>query len=184
MITYTTVSKQQELEQILGLQKQNVEKVLDQDEVKSQGFVTVHHDLPLLEAMNTPYPHIIAKDGDQVVGYTLVMLRSFKDQVPVLISMFDQINAINYEGQLLKDSSYFIMGQVCIDKAYRGQGLFVRLYHKMRDVMANQFDYIITEVADRNTRSIAAHAKVGFKNIKSYTSEKGEDWAILLWDWK
>ena len=184
MIKYTTVSDTRELEQILALQKKNVEKVLDEAEVKSQGFVTVHHDLELLEAMNRPYPHIIAKDGDQVVGYTLVMLQSFKAVIPVLVSMFEQIDTINYEGEQLGDVDYFIMGQVCIDKAYRGKGIFVGLFDKMREEMSDKFKYIITEVASRNTRSIAAHLKVGFKNIKEYTSERGEEWVILLWDWK
>lgn len=184
MIEYSTVKNQQELQQILDLQKKNVEQVLVETEVKSQGFVTVHHNLELLSALNHPYPHIIAKDNNQVIGYCLVMLRKFEKDIPVLVSMFQQINSIEYEGQLLKEARYFIMGQVCVDKAYRGKGVFKGLYHKMRDEMADKFDYIITEVAQRNTRSIAAHRKVGFQTIKEFTSELGEEWAIILWDWK
>lgn len=184
MIQYCTADTEDDLRQILSLQQQNTEAAISSQEARSQGFVTVKHDFELLNALNEPYPHIIAKDADQVVGYTLVMLRKFATEIPVLIPMFEQVDGIVYEGMLLKDSAYFVMGQVCIAKDYRGQGLFRGLYHKMREEMADKFDYLITEVATRNTRSMAAHRKVGFDTAKIYTSEEGEEWAVVLWDWK
>ena len=184
MIEYSTVTTEKELQQILNLQRKNLENALVKEDVQSQGFVTVRHDFAILSAMNTPYPHIIAKEEEELVGYTLVMLRSFGQEIPVLIPMFEKINALYYKGKLLQEETYFVMGQVCIDRAYRGQGLFTGMYHKMREEMADKFSYIITEVATRNTRSMAAHRKVGFETILEYGSEQEEEWAIVLWDWK
>ncbi|MDX2304961.1 MAG: GNAT family N-acetyltransferase [Microscillaceae bacterium] len=182
MIRYTTAQNDQDLRQILDLQQLNREIVLTQENISSQGFVTVSHDFETLKAMNQPYPHIIAKHKDQVIGYTLVMLREFGDKIPVLIPMFEMIESIEYQGENLNNTNFFVMGQVCVASEFRGQGVFAGLYQEMKNLMAPHFKYIITEVALRNTRSMRAHEKVGFQNIYEYSSG-GEDWAIILWEW-
>ena len=181
-MVYDIVQQAKELQQILDLQAKNLPKNISPTEAKEQGFVTVHHDLAILEAMNATFPHIIAKDADKVVGYALVMLQEFGDEIAVLRSMFMNINSLSYQGVALKDAKYFTMGQVCVDKAYRGQGVFSGLYQKMKTEMSPHFDFIITEVATRNTRSMKAHEKVGFKVLTTFKDET-EEWAIVIWDW-
>ena len=178
MVQYGIATSDEDLRQILALQHKNLPVNISEEEAQTQGFVTVHHEFDLLKRMNEPYPHIVAKHGERVVGYTLVMLRSFQNDIPVLVPMFKEIDAIVHEGQLLGTCKYFIMGQVCIDKDYRGQGIFTGLYREMQRRMNPYFDYIITEVDKSNTRSMRAHEKVGFKNVHEYRS--GKDWAILL----
>lgn len=182
MITFTVAKKNAELKQILDLQQNNLPTSISKTELQVEGFVTVHHDLAILTAMNAPYPHIIAKDKDKVIGYTLVMLRKFEQDIPVLVPMFEQINAIEYRGVLLAMTNYFVMGQVCIQKAYRGKGIFQGLYDHLKKRMSPHFQYVITEVSERNPRSMRAHEKVGFQTILKYV-EGGEVWNILLWDW-
>lgn len=181
MIEFTTANSKSDLEEILQLQQKNLPKNISQEESNSQGFVTIEHDFNLLNAMNSPFPHIIAKSNHKVVAYALVMLRQWEKEIPILIEMFKKINAIEYDNRLLKRATYFIMGQICIAKEFRGQNVFSGLYQTMKKCMNPHFDYIITEVATRNTRSIRAHEKVGFETIKIYSAENGEEWAILLW---
>ncbi len=182
MIQYSKASTDLELRQILALQKANLPVNLSDAEIRSQGFVTVSHDFDLLAEMNAKSPHIIAKSGGEVIGYALVMLKSFRERIPILIPMFEQIDSIKYNGKLMREIDYFIMGQVCIAKEFRGKGVFNGLFEKMKFVMAPKYPAIVTEVAFRNARSMKAHAKVGFKTIKEYQSD-GEDWAIIAWDW-
>ena len=182
MINFTVSQSQEDLIQILELQQINREQTISKKDAIEQGFVTVAHDFDTLKAMNASYPHIIAKSGGQVIAYALVMLREFEKKIPVLVPMFETINATSYQGELLGDASYFTMGQVCVDKAFRGQGVFSGLYQKMKEEMSPHFAYLITEVATRNTRSMRAHEKVGFQVIKEYVAD-GEQWAIILWDW-
>ncbi len=179
MIEYDLAHRPKDLLDILQLQSVNLPQSISQSEALEQGFVTIKHHLDLLQKMNTPYPHIVARDKNKVIGFTLVMLKSFKKDIPILIPMIDMINQISYHGVRLKNVRYFIMGQVCIEKKYRGQGIFEKLYDKMKNSMKSDFDYIITEVAYRNKRSLRAHTKIGFQNIKEYHS-KGEHWVILL----
>lgn len=180
-IIYSNSQTPFDFEQILSLQQANLEKVLTEEAVKDQGFVTVKHDIELLQNMNHPYPHIVAKANNEIVGYALTMLQEMKNQIPVLVPMFAQINQSFYENKLLKDYRYFVMGQVCIGKAYRGKGIFDGLYKAMKKQMKTDFELIVTEVATRNVRSIKAHQRVGFQNVLSYVTTDGEAWEILVW---
>lgn len=181
---YTTAQSDADLLQIIELQKENLEQSITEAELQTQGFVTVVHELSLLKAMNHPYPHIIAKADGRVIGYALVMLRDFRNDIPVLIPMFEEIDRTEYQGEPLGNSSYFVMGQVCVQKAFRGQGVFQGLFDKMRAEYQATFDYVITEIAERNPRSIRAHEKVGFREINRYRMEGVEDWVLVLWDWR
>ena len=59
------------------------------------------------------------------------------------------------------------MGQVAVAVGYRGQRVFDRMYAKLRDVYMDRFDFVVTEVSARNKRSLAAHYRVGFKDLVS-----------------
>ncbi|MEQ3498979.1 GNAT family N-acetyltransferase [Tenacibaculum sp. SSH1-16] len=173
MIEFTTASNQTELLQILKLQQQNLPGNLSEIDKKEQGFVTVHHDLELLQKMNDVHPHIIAKSNGLVVGYALSMSKIFRNDIPILIPMFDEIDTTS-EGA----KPYILMGQVCIDKHYRGKGIFRGLYTKMKEEFSEIYDSIITEIDKKNTRSINAHKAIGFRTLKTYTSND-QDWKIV-----
>ncbi len=179
-ITYQTTKTKADLQGILDLQKANLPQAITTQELKQEGFVTIQHDLVLLEQMNHPHPHVIAKANEKVIGYTLVMLRQLSQVIPILVPMFEQINACTYKGQALAEAQYFIMGQVCIDKQYRGQGLFKGMYATLEKEMSPHFDYIITEIAQRNPRSLKAHYKIGFQDLTTYTADNGEVWVIVI----
>ena len=74
------------------------------------------------------------------------------------------------------------MGQICIAKNYRKQGIFRGLYHFYKAELQYQFNYLITEVAAINPRSMQAHEAVGFKIIDTYEAD-GIVWNIMDWDW-
>ena len=71
------------------------------------------------------------------------------------------------------------MGQVCVDKDYRGKGLFDLLYQKHKEIYQDQYDFVITEVSTRNHRSIRAHQRAGFQTINTYCDELDE-WAVVI----
>ena len=183
MIQFTTVSSKTELEQILTLQSKNITKNITPKEAQEQGFVTVQHDIDILSTMNHPHAHIIAKKNDEVVGYALVMLPEFGNDIPILRPMFEKIDTLHFKNKPLKGTNYFVMGQICVDKMCRRQGIFSGLYQQMKEQMSLIFDCIITEVATRNVRSMNAHQYVGFEVVDVYTAAE-EEWAIVAWDWE
>jgi L-amino acid N-acyltransferase YncA len=127
-------------------------------------------------------------DGDQVIGYALSMTVNFSSHLSVLAPMFEMIKNLEYQGTLLNEKKYFIMGQVCVYVAYRGSGVFQALYQHMKQCYSQHYNYIITEIDQRNTRSTTAHRKVGFKILHQYSADSdsqnlGIDWDLVIWDW-
>ena len=182
MITLTTVTTNEELKEILALQQQNLAQNLDTSELQTQGFVTMIHDMDILQKMHNLAPSIIARDKGKVVGYALVMLRECRQLVPGLEPMFKNLDSLEYHGKPLNDYKFYVMGQVCIDKQYRRTGLFDQLYQKHKEIYSGQFDFIVTEVATRNQRSLRAHERVGFETLNIYRDDLDE-WAVILWNW-
>ncbi|MCM4171263.1 GNAT family N-acetyltransferase [Arenibacter sp. TNZ] len=144
------------------------------DEEEKEGFVTVSHTLELLTKMNTACPHIIAKDQEKVVGYALCMHPSFRNDIEVLKPMFKKIATV-----MPKAESYMVMGQSCIDKEYRRQGIFRKRYETMKNNLQPRFNKIITEVDATNLRSLEAHYTVGFRDLKTYNAG-GQDWKLIV----
>lgn len=184
MIRTTTAQSRETLQQILDLQSRNLKENVSQAEAAEQGFVTALYDLPFLERMCGPYRHVVAVDGDRVVGYALVMLKEFGRDFPLLVPMFERIDQLMLGDRRVADLRYFVMGQVCVEKEYRGKDLrvFDRLYEELRERMSGDFDLVVTEVASRNQRSSRAHARVGFRLADRYLDQ--EEWEIIVWDWR
>ncbi|WP_246067789.1 GNAT family N-acetyltransferase [Changchengzhania lutea] len=176
-IIYKKAETTEELYQILDLQHVNIRDSISKAESKSEGFVTVQHDFSILKAMNNTCAHTIAKSNGNVIGYALSMVKAFKEEIPVLKPMFKKIDSC-----VDPNLSYITMGQICIDKAFRKQGVFRGLYNAMKTHVKHEFDAIITEVDGKNTRSLNAHKTIGFKLLKRYMSNN-QNWELIIWNW-
>lgn len=175
-IQYSRVTLEDELRQIIALQKVNAIDSISSEEKEKEGFVIVLHTYDILKLMNDACPHIIAKDGDMVVGYALVMLKEFRDEIAILSAMFETA------AQLLRNKNYLAMGQICISKEYRKKGVFRGMYTFYKEELQNEFDCLLTEVATNNTRSLGAHLNIGFEVLKTQVSN-GVSWELIHWNW-
>lgn len=182
-VFFQKASSDQDLSQIVALQKSNLPAGLTEEERRAQGFVTVVHTTELLADMNRTHQHIVAKSDDQVVGYALCMLRDFAANIPVLVPMFQTIEQLSWKERPLNSASWLVMGQICVAKEWRGKGVFEGMYQKMKETLSPHFEYCITEVDARNTRSLRAHEKVGFQELERYQSDQVE-WVLIIWDWR
>ncbi|MEZ4874386.1 MAG: GNAT family N-acetyltransferase [Flavobacteriaceae bacterium] len=174
MITYSLSQSQEELEQILSLQQANLGEQLSIQEKQQEGFVTVKHTLEMLKKLNQVCPHIIAKWEGRVIGYALCMHPKFEKQIEILRPMFDEI-----QKKISTEEDYLVMGQICVDKRFRKQGVFRKLYTAMKEEYLPPYSQIITEVDTKNIRSLKAHYAVGFQKLSSYASG-GQDWEVIF----
>ena len=181
-IVYKRAETEEELRQILNLQLVNIKSTLSNETMKAEGFVSVTHTFDALKRMNDACPHIIASHEGNVIGYALCMLNAFRNDVPALKPMFEYMDGIIIS-KGLSELRYLIMGQICIDKAYRKQGVFRKLYECFRDELNPDFDAVITVVKSKNIRSSEAHGAIGFSTLDVHT-EAGEDWELIIWKWK
>lgn len=182
-LEYGVAVRDSDFSQITAIEKMNLEENITPEECRSQGFVTVHHDLLLLRAMSRSAPQVVARIGDKIVGYALNLSSDQKDRIPMLQPMFDRIEKAHFKGRALHGASYMIMVGVCVAKPYRGRGISQGLYRYMRSLLTSKVDYIITEIALRNKGSEHAHHKLGFETLESYSDSSGEKWDLVIWDW-
>ena len=173
MIVYKQADAEEEIQQIINLQQQNLPKNLSEQEKKEQGFLTVEHTFDLLWEMNSVFPHTLATDNGKVIGYTLSMSPEFAEDIDILRSMFAEIK------KYVDGKGFIVMGQICIAKTHRGQGIFKGLYYHMRAFTQKKFNTIITEVDVKNERSMNAHKAVGFEEFSRHSSD-GRIWSLII----
>lgn len=184
MISFTTATTDEELQQILTLQQLNLPKNISAAQALEQGFVTVEHDFATLKKMNDLENAVIAKDGAQVVGYLLAMTSDLRQDIPVLVPMFEVMDQLDYKEKKLHQYQYIVVGQACIAAAYRGKGLLDEFYKAYKNFLKPKYDFTLTEISKRNQRSLRAHHRVGFHTLHEYEAPGGEQWEIVLWDWR
>jgi hypothetical protein len=181
-VVVSQVRERAELEQILELQHQNLAPQLSPEEAHSQGFVTAVHTPDILAQMHALAPSIIAKDGARVIAYALTMLVEARTFVPILEPMFQSFETLDWQGKPLNQSRFYVMGQVCVAAGHRGQGVFDALYQGHKEHYSSRFELIVTEIATRNTRSLRAHERVGFRSLGTQR-DAVDEWVITGWDW-
>lgn len=182
MPLYKLVTSSDELEQVLALQLANLKQNISQSEKEKEGFVTLQHSKEVLDMMHAIQPSVIAIDAGKVIGYALVMHPACRPLVPDLDPLFSLVDTLAYKGRPFQQFHYYVMGQICIDKRYRGSGVFAGLYQAHKEHFSQQYDFVVTEISVNNKRSLRAHEKTGFRVIHQHT-DLTDDWVVVLWDW-
>jgi len=177
MVDAGPARNERELQQILELQQANLARNLSPEQISEQGFVTVEHTLDLLRRMHALAPSIVAREGESLAGYALVMPVECRSFIPMLEPMFARLEQLGMMRQ-----RFYVMGQICVAAPWRGQGVFDLLYCAHRKYLRAVYDFSVTEVATRNTRSMRAHQRVGFEIIDRYR-DATDEWALLRWNW-
>ncbi|MFM6938841.1 MAG: GNAT family N-acetyltransferase [Aquirufa sp.] len=180
MVQIQLAKTSEELIEVIALQQANLRKNISKNEAETQGFLMAEYDLDFLEMLHKNSPGILAKDGEKVVGYSLVALPETAGHHPLLADLVENIERCLYNGKPV--TNYAIVAQLCVSKDYRGQDLVQKLYGGFQEHYASRFDFCVTDVAQANARSLKAHQKRGFQVIDTL-SYGGIGWDIVLWDW-
>lgn len=180
-ITFHPATSTEHFEQIVRLQSQNLCKTLSTEQQEQQGFLFAEHTVPLLQLMASQIPQVVALHKNQVIGYNLAMTATMENEVPTLAPMFREFHKNQYRGKPLTAYKFFVGGQVCVDKDFRGLGLLSKLYNATASQVAKDYQLCITEVAIRNTKSLKIHQKMGFEVVSSH-NDGLEDWNVVVWD--
>jgi len=182
-ILYKACTFKIEMLNILQLQRENHFTSLSAEDIASEGFLTCTHSLELIRELNDLAPHIIAVCNNKVIAYLLTMTEVAESKMPLLNPMFKEFRTTVFKGKMISEYNYLIVGQVCVGKGFRGQGVLENCYQVYESFYKNKFDFAITEIATRNKRSINAHKRIGFVEINRYFSPDGEKWSIVILDW-
>ena len=183
MLTATLANHADDLLQILELQALNLRQHISDAEKSEHGFVTLHHDLVTLRQMNELGPTVVIKNNGKVVAYALTMMPECRHLLPDLYPMYALLDKLSWKGVSLRSMNYYVMGQVCVAKEFRGKGLFEAMYRYHKKVYSSQFDLFVTEISTQNHRSLRAHEKIGFITIHTHF-DVIDEWAVVAWDWR
>lgn len=176
------VETEQELIGLKQLQTNNLRRIIGEEEAMKEGFVTSEYALSLLQQMHIIHPSIIVKEGNEVVGYTIVTNKAVYGAHPELDHLFNTLDATEYKGALLKNSNYILVGQVCVAKTHRGQGWVPKMYDYYKNLHGKNYTFLVTDISQANKRSVRMHQKIGFETI-GVIEQVGTGWDIVLWDW-
>lgn len=173
----------EDFEQIIALNKVNNREAVDEKLWASEGFLSLEFGIEQLERMRGSYKHVVAKSQGQVIGYTLVLLKENREVFPFFDPMFETITAAVIDGSNLRDLNYFVMAQICVEKKFRGKGVFNALYQKLANQMKSDYNKVVIEVSPKNIRSMNAHRRVGFEIIKNEDyQEELVEWNVMIWN--
>lgn len=182
MVTIKLVSTQDELKGIQQLQQQNLRKNITDTEAAEQGFLMAEYNVEFLQKIHDAAPSIIAVVDGKVVVYSLVALKTIREEHALLADLFNTIDSLKYQSKNLALANYVVVGQLCVGKGFRGIGLVDKLYQCFKDYYADQYEFCLTDIAKENQRSLKAHQKKGFQVIDEL-NYGGIGWDIVLWDW-
>jgi L-amino acid N-acyltransferase YncA len=183
MIIFERAIDDQSLVQILELQRQNLKENLSQEERDSQGFVTAKHTFKQLKEINLKENAVIATSDGKVIAYAIAMKRETGKGMPVFDRLFEEVDKIKIGEIKFTHFPYIFVGQLCIAKEFRGQGLVEKLYAFFSTEMQNKYDFIVTDISQENPRSLKAHEKSGYKKIQHFFDFYNNSyWDIVIKD--
>ena len=126
---------------------------------RQNGFVTTPFTVPQLEEVIGLDGLFVADDQGDIVAYAFAASWEYFSQwaiFPFMVNRFPDIKYCNFE---INEQNSFQYGPVCIDMAYRGSGLFPRLFEVMRLAMNARYPIGVTFINKINQRSYEAHTK-------------------------
>ena len=155
---------------ILLLRAYHVNSIADAD--KKDGFVTTNITKEQLQCLiDSENGVTVAVDGKRVIGFALAGSWDFWKSWPFFVNMMDHLEEFQLNGCKMTVRNSYQYGPVCVDKAYRGKGVFEEIFsHSLRHMSA-YYPYMVTFVNQINPRSYAAHTR------KAGMTEAGKfDW--------
>ena len=178
------IRNESELVQVHKLLEENLKQNLSYQERKQQGFITINYSLNSLIKLNKITPTIVAIDESKVIGYALSANRNCKGLHKFLDMVIAEVDKTFYNKDLLLESDYVVVGQLCVAKAYRRRGVSQKIYQEFKQEFHQTHPYCLTGVDALNKGSIESHKKCGFRVLKQLKCGLNSIGYLLIWDWR
>jgi len=104
-----------------------------------------------------------------LAGFLCAFRNDFDHGSSVVAKMIESYERVHFEGKLLSSYNTYAYGPVCIDRAYRRQGLLRGLYEAQKKELAGQFEVGVALIARNNSHSMQAHvAGLGMTEVGEF----------------
>ena len=148
-----------EFDGVMALLRANHVDNLNEAERKD-GFVTTNMTPAQMTALIAEENGVtVALDGDKVTAFAFAAPWIFWSQWPFFQNMIRILGDYRFEGVTLTEENSYQYGPVCVDRSYRGRGLFERVFAASLRTMEDRYPIMATFVNRANPRSYAAHSR-------------------------
>lgn len=138
------------------------------EEQKQKGFIRIEYDRNDLQQIIANKEIVIATKEEKVIGYYLIGRKSGKAALDYqkykANSLFDNIE--------IPFSKIGYGCQVCIDEAYRNNGLFIQMLNILSNTVLNKYTHLLCSVTDDNIISMKTHVSNGWQLIDTFEATK------------
>lgn len=147
-----------DINEVIELQNKYLLVNTPEDERKN-GFVTTPFTVGQIEEIIALDGLFIAEKDKKVIAYAFAGSWSYFAQWPIFPFMVSRLEQLRLGSEKITPENSFQYGPVCIEKSYRGSGLFQKLFEAMRIGMSQQYPIGVTFINKINNRSFEAHTR-------------------------
>ncbi|WP_295388541.1 GNAT family protein [uncultured Thiodictyon sp.] len=172
----------EDFQKIFDLQNRNLVTSLSESDLKD-GFLSASPALGELQSMNDNICIMTCFSGMDLCGYHVATTPEFNKNSALLAAMMRQFSQIAYKGKNISEYDCFIAGPTCIEKRYRGQGIYPRLIAALFDFLGNTLNPArlrISFASKSNPRSLNAQKKIGCEIIGEFQFNANEFFILCL----
>ena len=168
-----------DMDGVLALLKANHVSSMTEEE-KKNGFVTTNMTVEQMTRLISDEDGVtVAKDGDRVVAFALAASWDYWKEWPFFQNMIGLLPDNIFNGEALSTQNSYQYGPVCVDKNYRGTGVFEKVFFASLEGMEKRFPYMATFVNQVNPRSFAAHTRKALMTEVSTFSYNNNNYWLL-----
>jgi|SRR5690625_642526 len=177
----TTPATPTDIPGVLELQEKYLYRNMTEQERK-EGFVTTPFTQQQIEDILKEKGLFVAKNkADEVVAYIFAASWKYFEQWEIFNYMVSRFPEMSFGGREITTENSFQYGPVCIDKKYRGQGLFNQLFEEMRLEFVKRYPISVTFINKINEISTAAHTrKLGWEVIDEFEFKENQYLTLAL----
>ena len=127
---------------------------------KSDGFISSSfNEKQLEELIERERGLTVAIANEKVVAYVMAASWHFWSTWPIQSYMISMLGKYEFCGQVLSVDNSYQYGPICVDKEFRGTGLFEEIFKFSLAEMASRYPFLVTFINRLNPRSYHAHTK-------------------------
>jgi hypothetical protein len=179
------IAIESDIAKILKLQSANLYTNLSEAE-KTDGFVTTPFTTEQIKTLIDQTGVFVADRDNTIAGYIFAGSWNFFSQWAIFPHMVSRFPQLKFQGMPITTNSTFQYGPVCIDRTWRGKGVFPQLFETMRSSFSSRFPIGITFINQINSRSLFAHnQKLNLEIIDEFEFNGNSYYSLGFWtkDW-
>ena len=144
---------------LLKIQRENMAGSVPAGE-RSGGFLSSEFTVEQLRTLHESAGIVVATVGGSLAAFFCLSTLEANQDAPIVMAMRESMRSVLLDQRSMDSYSFVVAGPICIDRQYRGTGLFERLYEFAAHHFAGRFELAVAFIAEENQRSLKAHGKV------------------------